>query len=198
MSKKVALYCRVSTDNHHQTTENQLIELKKYCERQGWTIAKVYDDSGVSGSKFNRPALQDMLRDSAKGRFEVLATTSIDRLARSTIDLLNILTQLKNAGVDFVSITQAIDTTNSAGRMLMVFLGAISEWQRETIVSNVKIGINRARMQGVRLGRPKKQIDMAEVVRLRDQGISLRTIAKKIGVGNGTVYRALAAVPKSP
>ena len=198
MTKKVALYLRVSTDNHHQTTENQLIELKAYCERQGWTIAKVYDDSGVSGSKFNRPALQDMLRDSAKGRFEVLATTSIDGLARSTMDLLNILTQLKNAGVDFVSITQAIDTTNSAGRMLMVFLGAISEWQRETIVSNVKIGINRARMQGVRLGRPKKQIDMAEVVRLRDQGISLRTIAKKIGVGNGTVYRALAAVPKSP
>ena len=197
MSKKVALYIRVSTDS--QTTQGQLLELQTYSERQGWTIAKVYEDKGVSGGKFDRPALQDMLRDAAKGgKFEILACYKIDRLARSTIDLLNILTQLKNAGVDFVSITQAIDTTNSAGRMLMVFLGAIAEFERETIISRVKMGINLARMKGVRLGRPKKQIDMAEVVRLRDEGVSLRDIANKIGVGCGTVYRALAAVPKSP
>jgi len=196
MTKKVALYCRCSTDS--QTTQGQLLELQAYCERQGWTVAKVYDDSGVSGGKFDRPALQSMLADAAAGRFQILATTKIDRLARSTIDLLNILTQLKNAGVDFVSITQAIDTTNSAGRMLMTFLGAIAEWERETIVDRVKSGINLARMKGVRLGRPKKHIDMAEVVRLRDEGVSLRAIANKIGVGCGTVYRALAAVPKSP
>jgi len=196
MSKKVALYIRVSTDS--QSTQGQLLELQEYCKRQGWTVAKVYDDSGVSGGKYDRPALQSMLADAAKGRFQILACHKIDRLARSTIDLLNILTQLKNAGVDFVSITQAIDTTNSAGRMLMTFLGAIAEWERETIISRVKMGLNLAKMRGVRLGRPTKPIDIAEAVRLRDKGASLRTIAKELGVGCGTVYRALAAVPKSP
>jgi DNA invertase Pin-like site-specific DNA recombinase len=108
--KKVALYLRVSTSQ--QTVENQRLELDKYCERQGWQIVKVYEDSGFSGSKSDRPALNEMLRDAGKSKFQVVVCWKIDRLARSTADLLNILLTLKNNGVDFCSTTQAIDTTN--------------------------------------------------------------------------------------
>jgi len=193
---KVALYLRVST--HQQTTENQKIELESYCKRQDWTIAKVYDDSGISGSKFNRPALQEMLKDATKGKFQIVACYKIDRMARSTIDLLHILTQLKNAGVDFVSVTQAINTSSSAGRMLVSFLGAVAEFERDTIIDRVKSGLHRARLNGIILGRPRIEVDAQEVRRLRDSGLSLRAIAKQLGVGVGTIHRALSGVPKTP
>ncbi|MCX7008756.1 MAG: recombinase family protein [Kiritimatiellaeota bacterium] len=109
--KKVALYLRVSTSS--QTVEHQRRELEAYCQRQGWTITKVYEDSGYSGSKSDRPALNAMLADATFGKFAVLVTWKIDRLARSTSDLLNILMTLKSHGVDFCSTTQAIDTTTS-------------------------------------------------------------------------------------
>src|ERR1039457_1018978 len=128
--KKVAIYMRVSTSG--QTVENQRLELEAYCQRQGWTITKVYEDSGFSGSKSDRPALNEMLSDASKGLFAAILVWKIDRLARSTADLLRILLTLKNHGVDFVSTTQAIDTTTSYGRMVLTFLGAIAEFERDT------------------------------------------------------------------
>jgi DNA invertase Pin-like site-specific DNA recombinase len=116
-------------------------------------------------------------------------------------DLLNILQVLRGHGVDFISTTQAIDTTTSYGKMVMTFLGAIAEFERETIIERVKSGIQRAKEQGVRLGRPKAGVDVQRALALKQGGSSLREIAKELGVGCGTIYRALAAVtpvPKSP
>jgi DNA invertase Pin-like site-specific DNA recombinase len=196
---KVALYLRVSTAQ--QTVENQRLELEKYAGRQDWSIVKVYEDSGISGSRSDRPALQSMLKDAAKGKFSILVVWKIDRLARSVADLLNILQVLRGHGVDFISTTQAIDTTTSYGKMVMTFLGAIAEFERETIIERVKSGIQRAKEQGVRLGRPKAGVDVQRAMAMKQSGSSLRKIAKELGVGCGTVYRALAAitpVPKSP
>lgn len=196
---KVALYLRVSTAQ--QTVENQRLELEKYAGRQDWSIVKVYEDSGISGSRSDRPALQAMLKDAAKGKFSILVVWKIDRLARSVADLLNILQVLRGHGVDFISTTQAIDTTTSYGKMVMTFLGAIAEFERETIIERVKSGIQRAKEQGIRLGRPKAGVDVQRALAMKQSGASLREIAKKLGVGTGTVYRALAAitpVPKSP
>ena len=137
MSKKVAIYVRVST-KRDQTTENQRIELQKYCERQGWQVADVYDDSGISGSKSDRPAVARMMKDAAQGKVQVVCVWKIDRLARSVADLLNILSTLRSHGVDFVSTTQAIDTTTSCGKMVMVFLGAIAEFERDLIIERVR------------------------------------------------------------
>jgi DNA invertase Pin-like site-specific DNA recombinase len=187
MSKRVAMYLRVSTNL--QTVENQRIELDKYCERQGWTIAKVYEDSGYSGSKSDRPALNEMLKDSAKGKFDVVVVWKIDRLARSTTDLLNILMTLKNGGVDFVSTTQAIDTTNSMGRMIMTFLGAIAEFERDTIIERVKCGLERAKAQGVRLGRPRVGFDYNRALQLKKEGFSWSQIAKDLKVSSATIRR---------
>ena len=196
MSKKAAIYCRVST--HQQTTENQRLELEAYCRRQEWTVAKVYDDSGVSGKTDDRPALRQMLADSAKGKFSVVVCWKIDRIARSTINLLQILQQLRAAGVDFCATTQAIDTTNSAGRMLMTFLGAIAEFERETIVERVKSGLSRAKANGVKLGRPRVAFDINAALRMRDkEGLGYKQIAKALGIPRTTLYRTMGAIPKT-
>lgn len=195
-SKNVALYLRVSTSQ--QTVENQRLELEKYCERQGWVVAKVYEDSGISGKSADRPALQEMLKDAAKGRFAVLVVWKIDRLARSVVDLLNILNSLRSHGVDFCSTTQAIDTTTSYGKMVLTFLGAIAEFERETIVERVKAGISRAKANGVRLGRPRVAFDVNRAIRMRDQeGAGYKQIAKALGIPRTTVYRTLGAIPKT-
>jgi DNA invertase Pin-like site-specific DNA recombinase len=195
-NRPAALYLRVSTNQ--QTVENQRLELDKYCERQGWSIIKVYNDTGISGSKHDRPALTEMLQDAAKGKFQVLVVWKIDRLARSVIDLLNILMTLKNHGVDFCSTTQAIDTTTSYGKMVMTFLGAIAEFERETIIERVKVGLSRAKANGVKLGRPRVAFDVNGALRMRDQeGLGYKQIAKALGVPRTTVYRTLGAIPKT-
>jgi len=193
---KAGLYLRVSTNQ--QTTENQRRELEAYCERQGWKISAVYDDSGVSGAKAERPALNKMLNDAAKNKFQVLLVVKIDRLARSTANLLHILQQLQTAGVGFVATSQQLDTTSAYGRMVLTFLGAIAEFERELIRERVVAGLARAKAEGVRCGRPKTVLDAKEAVRLHRQGVSLREIAKKMGVGVGTIHRALSGVPKTP
>jgi DNA invertase Pin-like site-specific DNA recombinase len=196
MSKKVALYLRVSTNQ--QTVENQRLELDKYCERQGWSVVKVYNDTGVSGSKSDRPALNEMLQDASKDKFQVLIVWKIDRLARSTVDLLNILMTLKNHGVDFCSTTQSIDTTTSYGKMVMTFLGAIAEFERDTIIERVNCGLARAKANGVRLGRPRVGFDVGQALQMNANGIGVRRIAKALGVSHGTVHNYLQSVHKTP
>ena len=195
INKRVAFYMRVSTTQ--QTTENQRLELEKYCERQGWKVAKIYEDKGISGSKSDRPAMNQMLQDAAKGKFDVLCVWKVCRLARSTMDLLNILLSLKNNGVDFCSTTQAIDTTTSYGKMVMTFLGAIAEFERDTIIERVKAGIERAKMQGVKLGRPRVAVDVVRAMAMRDEGLGYKQIAKALGVPRTTVFRTLQPIPKT-
>lgn len=193
--KKVALYQRVST--HQQTTQNQEVELREYCQRQGWKVVEVYDDSGCSGSNADRPALKQLLADLVKGKFSCVICYKIDRLARSTIDLLRILTELKNAGVDFVSTTQAIDTTTSYGKMIMTFLGAIAEFEKDTIIERVRTGIHRARLEGVKLGRPRIAIDVRKALKLRQDGLGYKQIAKEMNIPRTTLFRTLQAIPKT-
>ena len=154
VSKRVAIYVRVST-RRDQTTQNQTGELERFCERSGWQIVETYDDSGVSGSKSDRPSLSRMMKDAAQGRFDVVCVWKIDRLARSVADLLNIMSVLRSHGIDFVSSTQAIDTTTSYGKMVITFLGAIAEFERDLICERVKVGIERAKAEGTILGRPR-------------------------------------------
>ena len=194
-AKKVALYFRVSTNL--QTIENQRLELEKYCERQGWSIVKTYNDTGLSGSKSDRPALNEMLQDAAKNKFQVLVVWKIDRLARSTMDLLNILMTLKTNGVDFCSTTQAIDTTTSYGKMVMTFLGAIAEFERDTIIERVNAGLSRAKANGVKLGRPRVGFDVGKALQLKRDGSSWTGMAKELKVSSATLRRIIPALLKN-
>jgi len=197
MQKKIAaLYCRVSTDS--QTTENQLLELKAYCQRQGWSIYKTYEDKGISGAQHDRPALDEMLMDAESShKFSVLVTWKTDRVARSVVHLLEVLTTLRRLGIGFCSVTENIDTTSAQGRMLLTFLGGIAEFERELCVERVKAGISRARANGIKLGRPRVGFDFKKAIQLRQDGLGYKRIAKEMGLPRTTIYRALQAIPKT-
>ena len=194
-NQRTDLYLRVSTAT--QPTETQDIELRRHCERLGWTVTKVYQDKRISGASRERPALDEMLADAADKKFDVLLVWKIDRLARSTAHLVDILTQLRSAGVGFASATEAIDTTSPQGRMLLTFLGAIAEFEREIISERIRAGLNRTQSNGTRLGRPRVGFNIAEAVRLRDLGRGYKQIARELGVPRTTLYRGLRGIPQT-
>ena len=194
--KRAGLYLRVSTAG--QTTENQAIALRQYCERQGWEITKVYEDQAISGTQHDRPSLNAMLADAQRGEFDVVVVWKIDRLARSTAHLLEILNLLRASHVDFCSSTQGIDTTTAHGRMVFTFLGAIAEFERELITERVTAGIARAKQEGVQFGRPRVGFDINKAIELRKEGLSWGQLAKRIGVSSATLRRVIPPLAQNP
>jgi DNA invertase Pin-like site-specific DNA recombinase len=161
-TKRAAIYLRVSTTG--QNTDNQRLELERIAERRGWTVAEVYEDFGISGSKSRdkRPALDQMLKDANRRRFDVVMAWSIDRVGRSLIDLLGTIQHLEAVGCDLFLDQQNIDTTTPAGRLLFQITGAFAEFEKSMIRSRVNAGLARARAQGKRLGRRPVSADVIE------------------------------------
>lgn len=147
---KTAIYARVSTLG--QEPENQLEELRRYVSARGWTAVE-YVDRGVSGSREKRRALDALLKDARRRRFDVLIVWRLDRLGRSLRHLILLLEELSALGAGFVSLHEGIDATTAAGRLQMHILGAIAECERARISERVKAGRQRARSQGTKLGR---------------------------------------------
>ena len=194
---KAGLYCRCSGEA--QNTEGQERELRAYCQRQGWTVAGVYDDSGISGAKAdNRPELAKLLRDAAEGRIGVVVVWKVDRLARSTVDLLNILTTLQKSGVHFCSSTQSIDTSSSLGKMILTLLGCVAEMERDTLIERIHVGIRTAKMNGVRFGRPRAGFDVNGALAMKRDGASWGEVATAVKVSKATVRRVLVPLLKTP
>lgn len=193
-AKRVALYLRVSTDG--QTTENQRLELAAVASRAGWEIVDVYEDQGISGAKGRdqRPAFDRLLKDAARRRFDLIAAWSVDRLGRSLQHLVGFLEDVHQLGVDLYLHQQGIDTTTPAGKALFQMLGVFAEFERAMIRERVHAGLNRARAQGKRLGRPTIEADTAAAITaaLRAGGAGLHKIAKAHGVGVSTVQRLKA------
>src|SRR5438045_7688838 len=152
---KAAIYARISTID--QEPENQLQEIRRYVEARGWSAVE-YVDRGVSGAKDRRPALDQLLADARRRRSDVLVCWRLDRLGRNLRHLITLLEDLQALGVAFVSLAEGIDATTSAGRLQMHILGAIAEFERERIRERVLAGLQRARTQGKRLGRPKATV----------------------------------------
>ncbi len=184
---KAAIYARVSTLD--QEPENQLTELRRYVEARGWQAIE-YVDQGVSGAKERRPALDQLLADAKRRRFDVLVCWRLDRLGRNLKHLINLLDDLQALGVAFVSLAEGIDATTPAGRLQMQILGAIAEFERARIAERVAAGLARARKQGKRLGRPEKVVSEAILASVR--GLPVREAAKKLGVSRATAYRWLS------
>ena len=175
----------------------QTRELRDYCERRGWTVTREYVDAGISGAKDRRPELDRLMADAHKRRFDVVVVWKFDRFARSVSHLLRALDTFRALGIEFVSLSESLDTATPAGRMVFTVLGAVAELERSLIVERVKAGLRNARAKGKRLGRPSKRIDGATVVALRSQGVSWRAIADKLSVGIGTLYRAVPSRSKT-
>ncbi|MEX3924009.1 recombinase family protein [Paraburkholderia sp. BR10936] len=187
---RVALYARVSTDS--QTTENQLAELRAVALRNGWSIAGEYVDHGISGAKGRdkRPEFDRLLKDAMRKEFDIIAAWSVDRLGRSLQHLVTFLGDIEAKGVGLYLHQQGVDTTTPSGKALFQMCGVFAEFERSMIISRVCAGLDRARAQGKRLGRPSIATPRKEEIRtLLAQGVSMARIAKKVGCGVATVHR---------
>ncbi len=189
---RCVIYCRVSTANGSQSPEMQVRELLEYCERRGWTVAGQYVDSGISGAKDRRPELDRLMSDAHKRRFDVVAVWKFDRFARSVSHLLRALDTFRVLGIEFVSLSESLDTATPAGRMVFTVLGAVAELERSLIAERVRAGLRNARAKGKRLGRPPVAVDAARIGRLHAQGRSVREIASELGHSHSLVHKTLA------
>ena len=185
--KKCALYVRVSSPDQH--VENQLLDLRKLAAQRGFEVVHEYCDRGVSGSKARRPGLDSMLADARQGEFSVLLVAAFDRIARSTKNFLEIVDELHELGIEFISAREAIDTSGPMGRMFLTMVGSIAELERSLIVERIKAGMRRAKLEGQKLGRAPLDINHDALVRDRLAGMSLTCAAKKYGVSRASVVR---------
>ena len=194
---KVAIYARVSTTNHGQDSSLQTRELRQLAEARGWTMADEYIDAGVSGAKDSRPELNRLMTDAKRRRFDVVLVWKLDRFGRSLRHLVNALAEFESLGIAFVSLSDNLDLSTASGRLMFQIIGAMAEFERALIQERVKAGLRNARAKGKRLGRPAKTVDRTTVAALRSEGASWRAIATKLGVGIGTLYRAVPASSKT-
>lgn len=195
---RAAIYARVSTVGNGQSPEMQLHEFSEHCDRRGWKVAGEYVDVGISGAKDKRPELDRLMVDAHRRKFDVVVVWKFDRFARSVSHLLRALETFNALGIAFVSLTEGIDTSTPAGKMVFTVLGAVAELERSLIAERVKAGLRNARAKGKKLGRPKIVADAARIARLRASGASWRDICAETGLSKGTAQRALQNLPKNP
>ena len=191
MRKRAALYMRISTKGHGQTTDTQAHALREYAERRGFQIIDEYRDEGISGAKDRRPQLDRMMQDARKRRFDAVLVARFDRFARSTKHLVLALEEFSSLGVDFISLNESIDTSSPMGRMVFTVIAAVAELERSIIRERVVMGLDRAKRQGKRLGRPKTFVSESKIQQLASDGLSLRQIAEHMGVSHTKVARLL-------
>jgi DNA invertase Pin-like site-specific DNA recombinase len=185
--KKAAIYARVSTPD--QRVEAQLYDLRKLAAQRGFEVSREYCDRGVSGSKARRPGLDAMIADARRGEFSVLLVAAFDRVARSTKNFLEIVDELQDLGIEFISAREAIDTSTPMGKMFVTLIGSIAELEKSILTERIRAGMRRARMEGQRLGRAPLKIDHAALVCDRVAGMSLTNVGKKYGVSRASVVR---------
>src|SRR6202171_2579291 len=176
---RAAIYARVSTANNGQDPRVQTRERHEYCPRRGWTIVDEYVDVGISGTKEKRPELDRLLADAHRRRFDVVVVWRFDRFARSVSHLLRALENFQALGIEFVSLSEQLDTSTPTGKMVFTVLGAVAELERSLIVERVKAGLRNARAKGKRLGRPRLVLDRRRIGSLCAQGVFIRSIVSK-------------------
>src|SRR5690242_10449067 len=191
-ASRVAIYGRVSTTGHGQDVSMQTRELRQFAEARNWQVAGEYVDAGVSGEKDSRPELNRLMADAHKRRFDVVCVWRFDRFARSVSHLLRALETFKALGIQFVSLSEQLDTSTPTGKMVFTVLGAVAELERSLIVERVRAGLRNARAKGKRIGRPTAAVNAAQIARLHSQGRSMREIAEELGYSRSLVHKTLA------
>ena len=203
ITKRAAIYVRVSTSDRGQTVENQLQPLQEAAARLGWTIVAIHRDEGISGAKGRdrRPGLDAMLKGAIRGEYDVVAAWSVCRLGRSLSDLLGILGELQARTVDLYLHQQALDTSTPAGRLTFGLVGLFGEFEKAMIQDRVRAGLDRARASGKRLGRPpttpyqldKVRAALADGRGVRETARLLRISAAKVSEVRRTMVQDAAA-----
>jgi DNA invertase Pin-like site-specific DNA recombinase len=195
-AKKAVIYARVSTSQ--QNVSNQLLELRQTADRFGWVVSNELVDDGISGAKgrSGRPGFDRLFQMVQRRECDVIMAWDVSRLGRSIQDLVGFMNEVQAAGVDLYIHQQAINTAAAAGRMVFSIFSALGEYERELIRERINAGLNRARAEGKKLGRPSvaKSPQVINSVRLlREKQMPIHQIAKSLKIGVGTVSRILAA-----
>jgi len=176
---RTAIYGRVSTSA--QDTNLQMREVRQFVQRRGWKVVEEYTDKGISGSKEKRPALDKMMADAKRRRFDAVVVYRYDRFARSLRHLVNALEEFRALGIEFVSIHEGVDTSTPNGRLVFGIFASIAEFERELIRARVRSGLAAAKAKGVVLGRPPirkfSNADIRQLRRDRRRGMSFKQLA---------------------
>ena len=197
---KVALSARVSTSDKDQNPETQLMPLRDFCIAQGLEVYDEYVDYASANDLAHRTEWRRLLDDAAKRRFKMVLVFKLDRAFRSVKHMHDTLSAWELVGVSFNSLTEQFDTSTAMGRLILNLLAALAEFELELIRERVKAGMDRARRQGKRIGRPKvtdrrgfKNRFGAILERLRSGEISRRKAAMELNIGYATLKRLLDA-----
>jgi len=188
VSKRAALYLRVSTVDQHP--ETQVHDLRQMAAQRGYEIVCEYTDR-ISGVKARRPGLDSMMVDARHGRFDVVLVWASDRIARSVKHFLDVLDELNRLNIEYISFRENIDTGGPLGRAIVVIIGAVAELERNLIIERVRAGMRRAKLEGRHIGRNPLELDHTALQRDRCQGQSLRQIARGHKISTATVQRVL-------
>jgi len=189
MKNKTALYCRVSTND--QKTDMQLTDLRKFSSDRNLSIYNEYVDNGISGSIKKRPALDRLMSDAKKKKFDVILVWRFDRFARSSRHLVEALHTFRHLDIQFISYNENIDTGSPLGEAMFTIISAMAQLERDIIRERVKAGLKNARNKGKTLGRPKANIDLSRAKEMQNDGDSMRSISIKLRIPRTTLIRAL-------
>jgi DNA invertase Pin-like site-specific DNA recombinase len=189
--RKVARYIRVSRTD--QNPQLQADETQRLIEHRGWALTATYLDHSISGPKDVRPEFAKMMAAAGRGEFTILLVWRSDRLFRSLRHMVATLKELSGLNVDFVSATEAFDSTTPQGKLLFPMARAFVDLERGVLVERTRAGLDAARRRGIRIGRPRVHVDLERAIKLRAAGKSLRETARILGVGAATLHRALGA-----
>jgi len=197
-SKRCGLYLRVSSSD--QSTDLQRRELLDYCQRRGWVVTKIYEDKASGVSSRNRKMLEELLSDCRRRSIDTVLVWKLDRLFRSLKGMIETLAQLSEWNIEFVSITDNVSLESSQGRLMFHLISAFAEFEADLIKSRVVAGLQAAVARGVKLGRPISltQNVKRQIIELRQQRVSVRDIARRVGVAKSSVQRVISACTDKP
>jgi DNA invertase Pin-like site-specific DNA recombinase len=200
---RAAIYIRVSSTSKSRQGDSAAFDqnpavqeqpLRELVSQRGWTFVRVYQDR-ASGAKERRPGLDALMTDARRGQFDAVVVWRFDRFARSVRQLVLALEEFRGLGIEFISHQEALDTSTPMGRAMFTIIAAMAELERSIIRERVVAGLEYARNHGTKsgkaVGRPRRVFRRDEVAVLREQGLSIRQIARELSVGVGTVRRVL-------
>ena len=191
--ERVVIYGRVST--HDQTTDNQTNKLNEIVGRNNGELIDTYLDKGISGAKGRdkRPEFDRMCKDMIRRRFDRILVWDVSRLGRSLQHLIEFLSDVQSVGCDLYIHQQGLDTSTPSGRMMFQMVGVFAEFERSMISDRVKLGLERVRKEGKKLGQPTKISEdlISKIWTLKDGGQGLKTITDQVPVSRSTVYKVL-------
>lgn len=199
---KIAIYARVSTKDKGQDYENQLRNLKEFAANWKYEVVGEYIDTASASGKVIRPKFVEMMDHARKRKFDLILFWSLDRLSREGVsETLDYLKNLTNWGVGWKSFTeQYLDSTGIFKEAVIAIIATIAKQERVRISERVKAGLETARLHGTKsgnsIGRQKKIFRRDIAIEMRQEGKSVREIAKELGVCSSIVHRELAGVPK--